>query len=118
LLTLLEVKSISGKEGNFEVEIIQHSRYVDPAKCIACGLCAEKWPTKVDIEYDVGLGKRKSIYIRTRLREGLKRYSIEKILCQCRLVATLNSLTYNVLWVMKRKALPRLLWPLPCAMSI
>jgi len=37
----------------------------------------------------------------------------EKILCQCRLVATLNSLTYNVLWVMKRKALPRSLWPVP-----
>jgi len=76
LLTLAEVKSISGKEGNFEVEIIQHPRYVDPAKCTAWGLCAEKWPTKVDNEYDVGLGKRKSIYIRTRLKEGLKRYSI------------------------------------------
>ena len=34
----------------------------------------------------------------------------EKILCQCRLVATLNSLTYNVLWVMKRKALPPSWW--------
>jgi len=41
----------------------------------------------------------------------------EKILCQCRLVATLNSLTYNALWVMKRKALPRSLWPAPSAMS-
>jgi heterodisulfide reductase subunit A len=75
-LTLSEVKSISGEEGNFEVKIVQSPRYVDPAKCIACGLCAEKCPTKVDNEDDVGLGKRKSIYIRMWLREGLKRYSI------------------------------------------
>ncbi|MFO7861958.1 MAG: FAD-dependent oxidoreductase, partial [Desulfosalsimonas sp.] len=37
LLTLSEVNSISGEEGDFEVSITQHPRYVDMDKCIACG---------------------------------------------------------------------------------
>ena len=57
------MEGVSGEEGSFEVQVIQHPRYVDLDKCIACGLCAEKCPKKVDSEYDAGLGKRKAIYI-------------------------------------------------------
>jgi len=32
-------------------------------KCIACGLCAEKCPKKVDDDYNEGLIKRKAIYV-------------------------------------------------------
>ena len=64
LLTLSEVKGIRGEAGNFDIDVIQHPRYVDPEKCIACGLCAEKCPKKVDSEYDAGLGKRKSIHVK------------------------------------------------------
>jgi heterodisulfide reductase subunit A2 len=74
------VKSISGEEGNFEVKIVQYPRYVDPAKCIACGLCAEKCPTKIDNEYDVGLGKRKSIYVKYAQAVPLK-YAIDAANC-------------------------------------
>jgi heterodisulfide reductase subunit A len=74
------VKSISGEEGNFEVKIVQHPRYVDPEKCIACGLCAEKCPTKVDNEYDAGLGKRKSIHVKYAQAVPLK-YVIDAAHC-------------------------------------
>jgi len=74
------VKSISGEEGNFEVKIVQSPRYVDPAKCIACGLCAEKCPTKVDSEYDAGLAKRKSIHVKYAQAVPLK-YAIDPIHC-------------------------------------
>jgi heterodisulfide reductase subunit A len=57
------VKNISGRAGNFKIRITQHPRYVDVDKCIACGLCAEKCPKKVDSEYDAGLGKRRAIYV-------------------------------------------------------
>lgn len=74
------MKSISGEEGNFEVKIVQYPRYVDPAKCIACGLCAEKCPTKVDNEYDAGLAKRKSIHVKYAQAVPLK-YAIDPIHC-------------------------------------
>jgi heterodisulfide reductase subunit A len=74
------MKSVSGKEGNFEVNIVQYPRYVDTAKCIACGLCAEKCPTKVDNEYDAGLGKRKSIHVKYAQAVPLK-YAIDPANC-------------------------------------
>ena len=64
LLTLSEVKDISGEEGNFEVKVTQYPRYVDMDKCIACGICAEKCPKKVTNEYDAGLVKRKAAYVK------------------------------------------------------
>jgi heterodisulfide reductase subunit A len=80
LLTLSEVKRIAGERGNFEIQIIQHPRYVDPDKCIACGLCAEKCPRKVDSEYDAGLGKRKSIHVQYAQAVPLK-YAIDPATC-------------------------------------
>ena len=80
LLTLSEVKSISGQDGNFEVKITQFPRYVDISKCIACGLCAEKCPKKVDNEYDAGLGKRKAIYLKYPQAIPLK-YAIDDKSC-------------------------------------
>jgi heterodisulfide reductase subunit A len=74
------VKSISGKEGDFEVEVVQSPRYVDPEKCIACGLCAEKCPTKVDNEYDAGLAKRKSIHVKYAQAVPLK-YAVDPAHC-------------------------------------
>jgi heterodisulfide reductase subunit A len=74
------VKSISGEQGNFEVKVVQYPRYVDPAKCIACGLCAEKCPTKTVNEYDAGLAKRKSIYVKYAQAVPLK-YAIDPTHC-------------------------------------
>ncbi len=63
MLTLSEIKDVSGKEGNFRVNVIRHPRFVDMDKCIACGTCAEKCPKKVDDIYNEGLVKRKAIYV-------------------------------------------------------
>jgi heterodisulfide reductase subunit A len=79
-LTLSEVKGITGEQGNFDIEVLQHPRYVDPDKCIACGLCAEKCPKKVDSEYDAGLGKRKSIHVKYAQAVPLK-YVIDEANC-------------------------------------
>ena len=79
-MTLSEVKSIKGEEGDFEVKVTQHPRYIDPDKCIACGLCTEKCPRKVDSEYDAGLGKRKAIYVQYAQAVPLK-YAIDATNC-------------------------------------
>jgi len=79
-LTLSEVENISGRAGNFKIKITQHPRYVDVDKCIACGLCAEKCPKKVDSEYDAGLGKRRAIYVQYAQAVPLK-YVIDAANC-------------------------------------
>ncbi|TFG01713.1 MAG: CoB--CoM heterodisulfide reductase iron-sulfur subunit A family protein, partial [Promethearchaeota archaeon] len=64
LLTYHEVKKVSGKAGNFTVTLLKKPRYVDESKCKGCGDCAAKCP-KIEVpnEFDMNLGKRKSIYI-------------------------------------------------------
>ncbi|MDK2820409.1 MAG: heterodisulfide reductase subunit [Clostridia bacterium] len=63
LLTYSEIENISGYVGNFEVKIRKKARSVDPLKCTGCGTCWGKCPTRVDSEFDLGLGKRKAIYL-------------------------------------------------------
>ncbi|CAG1007196.1 MAG: FAD-dependent oxidoreductase [Candidatus Methanoperedens sp.] len=63
LISYSDVKSISGKAGDFKVKIVKKARYVDETKCTGCGSCTEKCPSKVPDEYNAGMSKRKSIYI-------------------------------------------------------
>jgi heterodisulfide reductase subunit A len=63
LLTYCEVEAIEGAAGNFRVRVRQKAKSVDHSKCTGCGLCSEKCPTKVDSEFDAGVGKRKAIYV-------------------------------------------------------
>ncbi len=64
LYTLSEVKTVSGKAGDFNVIIQKNPRFVNEARCKGCGDCATKCP-KVEAPnlFDMNLGKRKSIYI-------------------------------------------------------
>jgi len=63
ILTYSEVESVKGYVGTFEVKIRKRARSVDMSKCTGCGECMQKCPSKVDSEFDLGLGKRKAIYI-------------------------------------------------------
>jgi len=63
LMTYSEVVEVSGYIGNFKVKIKRNARYVDESKCDGCGICWEKCPVAADNEFDLGLGKRKAIYI-------------------------------------------------------
>lgn len=63
LHTYSEVTDVSGTSGNFSVKIQKKPRYVDMEKCTGCGTCMEKCPIKTPSEFEVGLGKRKAIYM-------------------------------------------------------
>ena len=63
LLTLSEIVDVSGQKGDFTVTVRKKPRYIDMDKCIACGLCAQKCPKKVDDEFNMGVAKRKAAYI-------------------------------------------------------
>ncbi len=60
---MADVQSIEGEAGHFTVTVSERPRYVDTAKCIACGICAEKCPRNVDDEYNQRLAKRKAVYV-------------------------------------------------------
>jgi heterodisulfide reductase subunit A2 len=63
LITYSEVKSISGKPGDFQVSIMKKARRVNVKTCIGCGTCAEKCPGTAPSEFDAGTTMRKAIYI-------------------------------------------------------
>jgi len=74
------VVSVTGNPGDFTANIMEHAKYVDPVKCVACGLCEEKCPVKVDDEFDVGLRKRGAIS-RYFLQSIPSEYTIDKDRC-------------------------------------
>ncbi|OGX18121.1 MAG: disulfide reductase [Omnitrophica WOR_2 bacterium RBG_13_44_8b] len=61
--TYSEVEEVTGHVGNFKVKFRKKARSVDLHKCTGCGACWNKCPVKVDSEFDMGLGKRKAIYV-------------------------------------------------------
>ncbi len=62
LLTNSEVTHVVGTPGEFTVTVTKHPRYVDMERCIACGTCTEKCPSKVPAEFEQGMSDRKAIY--------------------------------------------------------
>jgi heterodisulfide reductase subunit A-like polyferredoxin len=63
LLTYSEVVHIEGKAGHFKVILRKKPRYVDVTKCTACADCVAQCPVTLSNEFDMGLGKRKAIYV-------------------------------------------------------
>jgi len=64
--TLSEVDQIDGYVGNFDVTVRRKARYIDEKLCVGCMECVEacvfKEP-KFSNEFDVGLSKRKPVYM-------------------------------------------------------
>jgi heterodisulfide reductase subunit A len=80
ILAPAEVTGLSGKAGNFTVEVRQKARYIDTDRCIACGICAEKCPKKVPNEFNQGLNFRKAAYVLYPQAVPLK-YAIDQEHC-------------------------------------
>jgi heterodisulfide reductase subunit A2 len=58
---LSSLEGISGEPGDFRCHVIERAKYVDPSKCVSCGLCEEKCPVKLDDVFDTGLRKTRAI---------------------------------------------------------
>ncbi|MDR2142258.1 MAG: FAD-dependent oxidoreductase [Deltaproteobacteria bacterium] len=80
LLTLTDILSIEGEEGDFTVTVRKNPRYIDMSKCIACGECTKKCPKKLNNEYNESLDTRKAIYVQYAQAVPLK-YGIDAKEC-------------------------------------
>jgi heterodisulfide reductase subunit A2 len=65
LLTHSEVIGVKGKAGHFQVTVRKRPAYVDPKRCTGCGECIEACVLKkgVPSEYEMGMARRRAIYI-------------------------------------------------------
>jgi heterodisulfide reductase subunit A len=45
------------------VKVLKKPRFVDVDKCTGCGECTEKCPVRVSSEFDIGIGKRKAVFM-------------------------------------------------------
>ncbi len=80
LMTMAEVDAVEGEAGRFTVTVRERPRYVDVDRCIACGVCAEKCPRKVEDEFNEGLNQRKAAYVKYPQAVPLK-YAIDPDHC-------------------------------------
>jgi heterodisulfide reductase subunit A len=74
------VVKVAGSIGSFSVQVRKNPRYIDMDKCIACGICAQKCPKKVDDAFNEGINKRKAAYIQYGQTVPLK-YLIDPEAC-------------------------------------
>ncbi|MEM2135960.1 MAG: FAD-dependent oxidoreductase, partial [Candidatus Jordarchaeaceae archaeon] len=61
--TNCEVVDVLGSIGNFKVLVKKNPRYVSEEKCIRCNECVKVCPVEVPDEFNLGLTKRKAIYM-------------------------------------------------------
>ncbi|MGD9085917.1 MAG: CoB--CoM heterodisulfide reductase iron-sulfur subunit A family protein [Desulfobacterales bacterium] len=63
ILAYTDVLGLDGEPGRFQLTLKKKARAVDPERCVACNLCAEKCPQKVPDPFNLNLNQRKAIYI-------------------------------------------------------
>jgi heterodisulfide reductase subunit A2 len=63
IMTHSRLLDLEGEPGSFTARIERRPRYIDEAKCITCGQCAEKCPKKVPDPFNRELGMRKAAFL-------------------------------------------------------
>ena len=58
------LEKIEGEPGNFKVDLIQKSLYLDQNKCTGCGVCAQKCPIEAIDTFNKGLSNKAAISVK------------------------------------------------------
>ncbi|MGR0479941.1 MAG: FAD-dependent oxidoreductase [Candidatus Electronema sp. V4] len=63
MITNADLLALDGKPGSFTVKVRQRPRYIEAAKCTACGLCTQYCPKHLVDDYNEGLALTRPIHI-------------------------------------------------------
>ncbi|MDJ0783738.1 MAG: FAD-dependent oxidoreductase, partial [Desulfosarcinaceae bacterium] len=63
ILTGTEVAAVSGDPGRFTVTLKEQPRWIDPKRCVGCGLCVAACPVTVADPFNAGFTERRAIYL-------------------------------------------------------
>jgi len=63
ILFSTSITDIEGEPGKYRVTLKQQSSWVDPDRCVGCGRCVPVCPVEVRDAFNMGLTKRKAIYL-------------------------------------------------------
>ncbi len=77
ILTNTHIVDVVGQAGDFTVSLRQEPRYVDTARCINCGYCADVCPVERPDQYQQGMVMRKAAY-KIAARAAPDAYVIER----------------------------------------
>ncbi|MBU1230616.1 MAG: FAD-dependent oxidoreductase [Proteobacteria bacterium] len=58
-----ELAGLEGDPGKFQATLSRRSTFVDPTRCVSCGLCAEVCPARAPSEFNAGLKQRTAVYL-------------------------------------------------------
>ena len=81
ILAYTDVLNLEGEAGLFRLTLNKKARAIDPEKCVACGLCAEKCPVKIPDPFNLALNNKKAAYILYPQAVPLV-YTIDKTHCR------------------------------------
>ncbi|MFX0081097.1 MAG: FAD-dependent oxidoreductase [Candidatus Hodarchaeota archaeon] len=93
------IEKIEGEPGNFNVDIIQKSLYLDQNKCTGCGVCAQKCPIEAIDFFNEGFSKKSAISVKFPQAVPLV-FSIDKEKCigceVCKEICKANAIDYEL----------------------